>query len=86
MGNLCKAISTDTFALIPDKAKPEQVAKLISSAAPFLEADFQKSIVNGIQELMHENPSVYEDLSIFGGSYIEGMLLRVFIRIARKKS
>lgn len=63
---------------------PEEISELIGAQFPHINSKLQLAFANEIQGLLHNNPEVYQNISDFAGTYVEGMLLRAFIRIAEK--
>lgn len=56
---------------------PEELAALAGVPA-------QPAVAKELQNLIHDNPDVYHQAANFAESYVEGMLLRVFIKIAQE--
>jgi hypothetical protein len=63
---------------------PEEITDLITADVSNLDPELQKAFANAIQGLIHNSPDIYGHVSDFAGSYVEGMLLRVFLKIAEK--
>jgi|GEM_PF-4095906 len=98
LGNLCKTLSKDVFALLPIGVNRHQAVKteeeknqilitpeeIIESAIPSWDPSLKKGLASQIQGLIHDNPSVYQPLSEFLAVYLEGMLLKLLMGVAEK--
>ncbi len=64
---------------------PEKLANLMSQGLPYAaNPQIQKAFATELQSLMHDQSDIYQNMSGFVGTYVEGMLLRIFIGIAQK--
>jgi hypothetical protein len=66
------------------KITPEEIATSISRFFPHLDAKLQQALANELQGLIHNSPAVYQNVADFAGAYIEGVLLKLFIGIAKR--
>lgn len=63
---------------------PEQIAALIGQAIPTVDAKLLQGVADQIQNFVHGNHQAYQHLSVFASAYTEGVLLKIFIRVAEK--
>lgn len=63
---------------------PQEIFEIIGKEFPFFDAAIQQEFANELNDLLHHNPNAYQNLSSFAGSYIESMLVKLFVRIAEK--
>ncbi len=63
---------------------PADITKTIAGVLPHIDEQLQKQIVAVLQTLTHSGGQRHEDIAAILGQYIEGMTLRLFIRIAEK--
>ncbi|WP_068466396.1 hypothetical protein [Candidatus Protochlamydia phocaeensis] len=66
------------------KITPEELAESLGNFLPHIEGSLQKSVAEAFQDLTRNESEAYQNISGFAGQYIEGMLLRIFIKIAEK--
>ena len=66
------------------RATPEEIAAKIGTAIPSVGPELQKAFAEEMQGLIHANPNVYGNVADFTQTYVEGVLLKVFIRAAQK--
>ncbi len=65
-------------------ATPEEIAALIGTAMPSVGPELQKAFAEEMQGLIHANPDVYGNVTGFAQTYVQGVLLKVFMRAAQK--
>lgn len=63
---------------------PEQIASSIGALFPHFDAMLQKTLANEMQKLIQGGTDTYLNGASFASAYIEGILLRVFIDVAKK--
>jgi hypothetical protein len=63
---------------------PEEFLGFIEDILPAMDSPLKQAFADHIQRLIHNSPNVYQNLSHFVGSYVEGVLLEAFMRIAEK--
>ncbi len=63
---------------------PEDIAAAIGKGVPHLDAKLQQALADELQAVLHTGSAVYQNVSDFAGAYIEGVLLKVFIGVAKK--
>lgn len=83
LGHLSKAMSNDLLGLKEGLTAPEQIATSIHEKFPNLDPHFKQQIIDGLQGFF-AHPEASDNVSEFISSFIEGMLLKVFLRIAQK--
>lgn len=63
---------------------PEEIVASISGLLPHTSPFFRQSIVDEIYGLTHRQPVSYQNVTGVAQSYVESLLLKVFVRIAAK--
>lgn len=63
---------------------PEEFLESIKDILPAMDSPLKQAFADHIQRLIHNSPNVYQNLSHFAGSYVEGVLLEAFIQVTEK--
>src|SRR6201999_142578 len=62
---------------------PEEIAADIGKNIPYLDVNLQQELANKLQGFIHNQSEVYQNGTDFVGTYIEGVLLKIFIGVAK---
>lgn len=62
---------------------PEAIVETLCQLGLRIDAQFQSDFANQLQKLFHERPDIYQNGSEFVQAYIEGVLLKVFLKIVK---
>lgn len=65
-------------------ATPEEMTEAIEEALPTADPMLLEAFAAEVQNLIHNSPQAYQHFSGFAEAYVDGMLLRIFIRLAEK--
>ncbi len=88
LGDLAQAISKDLFTLLPDHVgsafTPEQVIEMMASYIPGFNEELKKPLIAEFQGFIEQGPAHYKQATEDLQPYVEGLLLKMFIRLAKK--
>ena len=62
---------------------PEEITEALGNVLPSADKKLLQSLAGEMHHLTHNSPEAYQHFSGFGEAYIEGILLQVFLRIAK---
>ena len=66
------------------QATPEEIVKAIGEAMPSFDQAVLDSFAAELQGFIHDNQDAYQNITSFAQAYAEGVLLKIFIRVAEK--
>ncbi|CUI16487.1 hypothetical protein PNK_0862 [Candidatus Protochlamydia naegleriophila] len=66
------------------QATPEELTESLQQALPQIDNELKQELADKLHAVTRPGEAAYKDLSGFASEYVEGMILRLFMRIAEK--